>query len=741
MNLLENSENEKMKASNKKKLNKEVFRELLTIPVPSSFDGIKGNITINTNVDFETLREKIIHKAFKFHSQGNIIKAAKYYKQFIDKGFTDFIVFSNYGVILKDLNNFEEAEIFLRKAIEINPDFAEGHSNLGNTLRDLGKLVEAEVCLRKAIEINPDFAEAHGNLGNTLRDLGKLEEAEILFRKAIELAPDFVNAYLNLGQTMKDRGKTQEALDCYQNVITINPKFPNIYSLITRLIRDSNPSHFNKSNLRKILKLLLDRNDISHIELFSAFKYLYANKLIEYFGKTFNYSIEKQYLDIVVKDEIIINSLKKIIFNDPELEKIFTILRKNLCYYISNNIKSINSSIVVFIIALAEQCFFNEYVYSYLPDEILEVNKLIKRCENRDFNEIYISIIACYIPLYKLIEKIPSLKSFSSTIKSFNELLILQIVEPLKEIEYSTQIKKLGSINDPTSLKVKTQYEENPYPRWRYGDPKKNQEVSIIQSINSVIKPNSISQFISKDKLNVLIAGCGTGQHILHRQNYRNSKVIGIDLSLSSLAYAQRKIFEFDIDNVELIQMDILEVNLLKQNFDVIESSGVLHHMEDPIEGLKSLISVLKNDGFLRLGLYSELARQDICNARNYIKKENIMPNENNIRNFREKVFAGNCSDFNTLKETIDFYSLSQCRDLCFHEKEHRFTINQLKEILNFYNLDFLGFILPYKIKSLYKKCFPKDINQTNLENWNNLEEKYPKIFREMYQFWVAKAK
>ena len=38
--------------------------------------------------------------------------------------------------------------------------------------------------------------------------------------------------------------------------------------------------------------------------------------------------------------------------------------------------------------------------------------------------------------------------------------------------------------------------------------------------------------------------------------------------------------------------MDILEVGLLKEQFDIIESTGVLHHMEDPLKGLKELLDI-----------------------------------------------------------------------------------------------------------------------------------------------------
>ena len=115
--------------------------------------------------------DKIIHKAFKFHSQGNISEAGKYYQYFIDQGFKDHRVFSNYGVILKDLGKLKDAELSTRKAIKLNPDYAIAYSNLGGILQDLGKLKDAELSTRKAIKLNPDLPDAYLNLGSILKDL------------------------------------------------------------------------------------------------------------------------------------------------------------------------------------------------------------------------------------------------------------------------------------------------------------------------------------------------------------------------------------------------------------------------------------------------------------------------------------------------------------------------------------------------------------------------------------------
>ena len=731
-----------------------------------------SNINNNNkkNMNTKPSKEQLINQAFQFHLKGNIPEATKCYQQLISQGCNDHGVFSNYGAILQGLGKIKEAEISYRKAIELNPNFANAHSNLGNILRDLGNLQDAELSTRKAIEIDPNFANAHSNLGNILRDLGNLQDAELSTRKAIEIDPNFANAHSNLGNILidlgnlqdaelstrkaiqldpnlanahsnlglilRDLGNLKESFDSYLRVIEIDRTYPNIYSFITELLYDSDPTQLNKSKLKNILNILLEKNNISHNELFKVFNFLYRKEILSNLEK-FNSDFSK--LELLINEKVIINALKKIMFCDCKLEKFLTKIRRNICRRIYTNIENINYSELEFIIALGEQCFLNEYVYSITEEEKVNLNIIIKRCQDNELNETNISILSCYFPLYKILDQIPNLKSFNSSNQSFKELIRLQIIEPIQEIELSQKIKKLGPINDDISQKVKSQYEENPYPRWRYEKHNESQDISILQVINNEIKPNYISHNLGDDQLKVLIAGCGTGNQLLQTQRYKNAQITAIDLSLSSLAYAQRKINELEIDNVELIQMDILEVELLKEQFDIVECGGVLHHMNNPSRGLQALLGISKNNGYLKLGLYSELARKDIVKAKNYIANKKLQVNEDSIRNFRQRIISGELSDLNSLEILKDFYSLSEFRDLCFHIQEHRFTIDQLKKTLKSNELTFLGFLLPQPVKSLYKQYFPEDTEQTNLENWAILEEKYPNTFISMYQFWVCK--
>ena len=112
-------------------MNKNQRDEVKTFPVSFSLGENNENITISTQLTSKPSKEQILNQAITFHSQGNIQEAIKYYQYFINQGYQDHVVFSNYGVILKDLGRLKEAELFTRKAIELNPNFAEPHSTLG----------------------------------------------------------------------------------------------------------------------------------------------------------------------------------------------------------------------------------------------------------------------------------------------------------------------------------------------------------------------------------------------------------------------------------------------------------------------------------------------------------------------------------------------------------------------------------------------------------------------------------
>ena len=136
---------------------------------------------------------------------------------------------------------------------------------------------------------------------------------------------------------------------------------------------------------------------------------------------------------------------------------------------------------------------------------------------------------------------------------------------------------------------------------------------------------------------------------------------------------------QYKIQNIKYFQTDLLNIDVLKESFDMIICTGVLHHMEKPFSGLKSLCKVLKPNGFMKLGLYSTIARTSIKELRDDIKKLDLEFNKKNISKIREIILNSKDSTKNSFSKFNDFYSTSGIRDLIFNKIEHTFNLIEIK--------------------------------------------------------------
>ena len=152
---------------------------------------------------------ELIKKAFDLQAQGRKLEAAKYYEYLIKQGIKDYRVFSNYGIFLNEIGKHKESESKLKKAISLNPEYANAYYNLAVLFIGQGNLEKAELELKKAIKLKSDFAIAHYNLGFILKDQGRLKEAETYTQKALEVDPQFTDAYLSLS-TMQTSDTSQK---------------------------------------------------------------------------------------------------------------------------------------------------------------------------------------------------------------------------------------------------------------------------------------------------------------------------------------------------------------------------------------------------------------------------------------------------------------------------------------------------------------------------------------------------
>ena len=109
--------------------------------------------------------------------------------------------------------------------------------------------------------------------------------------------------------------------------------------------------------------------------------------------------------------------------------------------------------------------------------------------------------------------------------------------------------------------------------------------------------------------MDILVAGCGTNQAAVIAFTNPGARVLGIDVSQASLGHNRALADAHAMANLELLQLPIEQVGDLGRDFDLIISTGVLHHMADPAEGMSALGRCLRADGVLAIMLYARTGR------------------------------------------------------------------------------------------------------------------------------------
>ncbi|MEN8446055.1 MAG: class I SAM-dependent methyltransferase [Cyanobacteria bacterium J06555_13] len=198
----------------------------------------------------------------------------------------------------------------------------------------------------------------------------------------------------------------------------------------------------------------------------------------------------------------------------------------------------------------------------------------------------------------------------------------------------------------------------------------------------------------------ILDAGCGTGvgtEYLVHLNP--DAEVIGIDLSGGAIAVATERCQRSGADRVTFHNLSIYDVDQVAGEFDLINCVGVLHHMPDPIRGIRALAKKLKPGGIFHIFVYAELGRREI-----QLTQEAIALLQGEKRgDYKDGVAVGrtlfsSLPEENRLRKREETrWSLENHRDECFadmyvHPQEIDYNVKTLFELIDASGLDFVGF-------------------------------------------------
>lgn len=626
-----------------------------------------------------------------------------------------------------------------------SPVIAEGQLNNAKKLIEEGKKEDAKEIIEKVLATAPS-AEAHYLRGTLLaEDADKAQEALHAFEDAVLLDDKHHKAYVAMARLFGANLHIFEAIECYGIATDICPENTQYKRELMEVIRHFRVKKHNPVLQEKILSFMQDQEmdctDMGAIwhnllKLTPEFKPLYKathQKTYPYFKKILLKAKDHSPLASTYFTE----GLKNTLVYNLEMEAFLTGLRHVLLDCAEEKALNLdNNDLIKIAVSLSVYCYQTEFIFYESDEEKEKIDAFKNKIENgstETINLYGLCALSCYRPLHTL----KNSDELGTILTAHDETAIIARthIDEHKNLEANkVNIKQLTSIDDDVSRKVQEQYEDFPYPRWG------NYATSAF---SREIYDQTVEGYLKGKKADILVAGCGTGREAIELAAvFPDSHVTAVDLSLTSLSYAKIKAEKHKVKNITFAHGDILRLGKVGKKFDYIASSGVLHHMKDPVAGWTVLNDLLKPGCAMRIALYSEMARRGIVKAHEIIKDKGFKDDADGIRAFRREVpVLMKKHDLGLITRYRDFFTMSECRDLLFHVQEHRFNLMQIKGILTKFKLDFAGFHLSPASIALYKKEFADDPEAINLETWHKFEERHPDTFADMYLFWCRKQK
>ena len=661
--------------------------------------------------------------------EGDHRHAADCFRKAISESAGHAFIFSNYALTLRDLGQFTEAIQKLKVAISLDPENSVFFFNLGNIQFEVGLVREAMASYELALRGKAGFPELLCNYALVALGEKEIALAQRLARRGLMECPPshplHVRFAIALSSIESSLGNKAAALARLEELLD-GPSSKEVLCEYIRILSTAAFKDITEKSLLHISSIFENRWSAPEQIAYAAWR-----RIIEDRGLPEAPMVKPW-------PELALILLSSTIIPDVDMECWLSRQRRHLLNL--NNDAQLSDHDVAFFIALAQQCFHRNYLLEDTDSGQSDIEGLRKNLDDHSEDNTYPNILqilkyACCDPLAN-VKNAQRLLAMSDEVPRLRPLFHQQIENPLREKALEPSIRRLFSA-EAIQDDVNARYSAHPYPQWTWPGQLNTPELFNVYLVQRLAHSN-FDPMDDTRRIRILIAGCGTGRHShIVGCMVANSQITAIDISRRSLAFAKRQAIDHNLTNVEYIDADIMSLNQWTERFDVIECAGVLHHLPDPDAGLSNLLSLLRPNGMILIGLYSRRARKPMIELRARIEpflKTDII---NALHHARRIVKSDPA--FKSLLEFQEFYSLNGCLDLILHPREVSYDPVQIKSILEQHGLIFRGFELTDDQKSSFRMRNRRPEDLLNLLMWDEHEHEHPDLFMGMYQFWAQK--
>ncbi len=252
---------------------------------------------------------------------------------------------------------------------------------------------------------------------------------------------------------------------------------------------------------------------------------------------------------------------------------------------------------------------------------------------------------------------------------------------PMKSKSFEADVE--ACISNVSSDPVSEFYTSHPYP-----PPVENldrardmwQDENVHRAEYHVLWPDKEY----RPDLDVLVAGCGTWQAAKYALCHPAARVVGIDVSPTSLEHTEMLKRKYNLTNLETLQLPVENVANLDQRFDHIVCTGVLHHLVDPNAGLRALRSVLRSEGAMYLMVYAPYGRTGVYMLQEYCRRLGIGTSKQEINDLTAvlKLLPQHHPLLSMLRGSRDSLDADALTDALLNPRDRTYSVPELFDFI-----------------------------------------------------------
>lgn len=231
-----------------------------------------------------------------------------------------------------------------------------------------------------------------------------------------------------------------------------------------------------------------------------------------------------------------------------------------------------------------------------------------------------------------------------------------------------------------------------------------------------------------RPQMDILVAGCGTNQAAVIAYNNRKARVVAVDVSKQSLGHQEFLKNKYELHNLELHRLPIEEISSLQQDFDLIISTGVLHHLASPEIGMQALAQCLRPNGVVALMLYAKYGRLGVDMMQSVFRDMGLGQDDASVRMVREALatLAPDHPVRSYMAIAPDLGYDAGLVDTFLHGRERNYSIGECQELVASSGLVFqdLFFKASYHPRANSTSAFLTAVAELNRERqWAIMEQ------------------